>query len=183
MANITINSLSTQSINDGDAIIKSNSDGVLSKTTMLGLKQYVNGGQPALSLADYFRAKNNPISLNLSSGNGITLKTAQGTSEVTVWETDVTLPVSGTYMVEFQTGAKTTGGGGFVGIKVSKNSTLVMNNNTVHQSQEFSLLHRSMFNYFQSGTYHVQVSIRSGAQSGTMSVTPDIFSFFNVSIL
>ena len=46
MATFTINDLSTQSIKDDDRILKSNSDGALSKSSFKDIKDYIFANQP-----------------------------------------------------------------------------------------------------------------------------------------
>lgn len=108
MANFTLNSLSTQSITANDSIMKSNSDGALSKTTMSELKKYVNGGS-----IDAGTLYNN------SQGTGVSFclipagpqSSSTGLEAKSVFGGKIKIPVSGLYEINTILGLGVQGGG------------------------------------------------------------------------
>ncbi|MCQ2569814.1 MAG: hypothetical protein MJ139_02765 [Limosilactobacillus sp.] len=109
MANFTLNSLSTQSITANDSIMKSSSDGALSKTNMSELKKYVNGG----SSIDVGTLYNNLQGIGVSfcaipSGPQ---SSSSGLETKLVFEGKINIPVSGLYEVNTLLGLGVQGGG------------------------------------------------------------------------
>lgn len=109
MSNFTLNSLSKQSITADDAIMKSNSDGALSKTTMSELKKYINGSSSIDVKTLYNNLQGTGVSFCLipagpqSSSTGLEVKP--------VFAGKIKIPVSGLYEINSILGLGVQGGG------------------------------------------------------------------------
>ena len=109
MANFTLNSLSKQSITANDSIMKSNSDGALSKTTMSELKRYVNGNSSIDVGTLYNNLQVNGVSFcAIPSGPD---SSSSGLEPKLVFEGKINIPVSGLYEVNTLLGLGVQGGG------------------------------------------------------------------------
>ena len=126
MSNFTLDSLSTQSITADDTIMKSNSDGVLSKTNMSELKKYVNDGVLLkTNMSELKKYVNGSSSIDVGTlynnlqGTGVSFcsipsgpqSSSSGLETKLVFEGKINIPVSGLYEVNTFLGLGVQGGG------------------------------------------------------------------------
>lgn len=168
MANFTINSLSSQTINGSDKIVKSNSDGVLSNASMNDLKQFVSGGSTEFNYAEYINAKANRFEQPL---NTITSKDVTGTTPVTIWEGDINIPHDGIYVIDIKAGFSVRGGVGFWKYSIDN----LVSHQTAHVQSTNALAARTDLNSLLKGTHHFKLEMMSSTESGTMHFEQNVF--------
>lgn len=173
MANFTLNSLSTQSITANDSIMKSNSDGALSKTTMSELKKYVNGSSSIDAGTLYNNLQGTGVSFcgipvgPQSSSSGLETKL--------VFEGKINIPVSGLYEVNTLLGLGVQGGG-------SCNATVKFGDMVVGAPTTNTPATQVMDQRYlglKAGDYDVTITISGSLESSQCVFAPYITSKIN----
>lgn len=129
MANFTLNSLSTQNLIGSDNLMKSNSDGALSKASVKSFKDYITGGSVNVDYADFYNAHQTTGAAYVSLPS-VAPTTVVGITPQEVFSGTVTIPTSGLYEITAFVGLGVASGGGNATCQVLVDGSLVASPST-----------------------------------------------------